>query len=116
MARELSTEEFWEIYELLPEKLQNAVFSHDTSESIMAACSTAGIQDGRERDVARFTGRVLLGLIPPEEFAATLEKEVADLDSEQADTIATYIDRNVFEPIRSELNILYEKGKQRGTT
>jgi hypothetical protein len=107
MAKEYSKEQLWKLYEKLPQELKEAVFSEETSDSIWEACIKNKIEGNEISEVARYTGRVLLGILPPAEFRETLEKEVK-LDKEQAKKVAQEINRFVFYPVKSSLEVLYE--------
>ena len=76
MPEEYTKEQFWKLYEKLPQELKEAIFSEETADSIWDICSKNGIDDERVSEVARYTGRVLMGLLPPDELEETLEKEL----------------------------------------
>ena len=76
MQKEYSKEELWKIYDKLPEELKEVIFSEGTSDNIFNICSRNGIADERISKVAKYVGRVLMGLLPPNEFLETLEKEL----------------------------------------
>lgn len=106
---EYSKEQLWKIYELLPDELKTAIFAEETAENISTACNIAGINREKISEVARLTGHVLMGLLPPEEFSETLEKEVG-LDSEKAKRVSHQITRLIFNPLKESLARLYEEG------
>jgi len=107
MAKEYSREELWKLYEKIPQELKETIFSEETAVSIAEICGRNEIEDERISEIARYTGRVLLGILPPDEFQATLEKEVA-LKKEVAKTVAQEINRFVFYPVRGALEQLYK--------
>jgi hypothetical protein len=107
MAKEYSPEEVWKLYEKIPEELKEAIFSEETAESIWRICTRNGIEDEKISGVARFTGRVLLGLLPPNELQETLEKEL-NLEKEVAESVAREIQRYIFYPVRIDLAELYK--------
>ena len=104
---QIPKEEFWKIYKLLPDSLQEAIFSEDTANAIAKACSLAGIEDGLiEQKVGEITGDVLLGLLPPKEFKSALVEE-AGISENKAQKISQYINMRVFLPVQEELEKLY---------
>ena len=107
MPKKYSKEEIWKLYEKLPEELKEAVFSETTAESIWEICERNGIEDDRISEIARFAGRVLMGILPPDELQETLEKEL-ELDKERAKKISQEINRFIFYPVKSTLGELYK--------
>ncbi len=111
MPEQLSKDEFWKIYELLPEDLKDAIFSVETADNIALACKMAGVEDERESKVAKLVGLALLGLIPPDEFPAALKQE-AELNAEEAKKVSHQIQRLIFSRVKDSLAILYGKESQ----
>ena len=103
-----SKEELWKIYKMLPEDLKTAIFSAETAENISLACTIAGIKDKRVSEVARYTGRVLMGLLSPKEFVKVLEEKVG-IEPDRAKRVAHQITRLVFNPVKESLTVLYEE-------
>ena len=104
MSTKYSKDELWDVYEKLPEELQEAIFSADTAEHIKQACKRADVDKNSE--VARFTGQVLMGLLTPKEFKQTL-KEDLELSEKQIKGVYREINRFVFMPVRETLSALY---------
>jgi hypothetical protein len=107
MPREYSLDETWKLYEKLPEELKEAIFSETTAESIWNICERNEIPGEKISEVAKYTGRVLLGLLPPNEFQETLEKELG-IEREKAKMITREITRYVFFPVKASLEELYK--------
>jgi hypothetical protein len=107
MAKEYSQEKLWKLFEQLPQELKETVFSKQTAESVVEVCSANGIEDERISEIARYTGRVLMGILPLDEFETTIKKELK-LTTEEAKKIAQEINRFVFYPVRSALEQLYQ--------
>jgi len=107
MPKEYSKEQLWKLYEKIPQELKEAIFSEDTAESIWEICSRNGIEDERISEIARYTGRVLLGILPPADFQETLEKELK-LGKEVAKKVSQEINRFIFYPVKSSLEELYK--------
>jgi hypothetical protein len=98
-------EQFWKLYEKLPEELQGAVFSVETADNIWNVCENNNIDEVSE--IAKLVGNVLLGVLAPEDFQATLEKELK-LEKETAKKTTQEINRFIFYPVRVELEKLYQ--------
>ena len=103
---EYTKEQLWKLYEKLPEELKDAIFSEETANSIGTICERNKIEDEKVSEVAKYTGRVLLGILPPSEFSATLEKEVR-LEKEVVKKVSQEINRFIFYPVKSSLEELY---------
>jgi len=101
-------EQLWELYENLPQELKGIIFSEKTADIIYNSCFRNGVKD-REKisEVAKNTGYVLLGLIPPEELQNILKKEIK-LKEEVAKKIFSEINRFIFYPVKEILEKLYE--------
>lgn len=109
MPQNLTQEQYWQLFEKLPDELKSLILAEETAKNVFDIC------EGNEADieiipeVARYTGRVLLGLIPPDEFQKVLEKNL-ELNGETAKNIAQEINRFIFAPAKASLEKLYETG------
>ncbi len=108
MAKEYTKEELWKLYKKLPEELKETVFSETTANNIFNICARNGIEDDRTSKIARFVGHVLIGLLPPDEFQETLEKELR-LEVDPAKKVAREIFRFIFYPVKTILEEVYKK-------
>lgn len=110
MLQEYSKDDLWNIYEKLPQELKEAIFSDKTASSIDEICSRNNIDEGEKiSEVARFIGRVLLGLLSPNKLTEVLEKELK-LKKEVAKETSQQIERIVFYPVKASLENLYGTG------
>jgi len=107
MPKKYTSEQFWKLYEKLPQELKGAIFSEETAESILDICSRNGIEDERISEIARHIGRVLLGILPPTDFQETLEEELS-LEREIAKGISEEVERYIFHPVKAELEEIYK--------
>jgi hypothetical protein len=107
MEKEYTKEELWKIFEKLPDELKEAIFSGETAENIFNICSRNGIEDERMSKVAKYVGRVLMGLLPPNEFEEILEKEVG-IEKEVAKSIRRDVEMLIFYPVKKQLEEIYK--------
>lgn len=107
MAEEYTKEQLWKLYEKLPQELKEAVFSEKTAESIGRVCDKNGIKEKKISEVARYIGRVLLGILPPAELQEILETELK-LKKSVAKKVIQEINRFIFYPVKSSLEELYK--------
>ncbi len=105
---EYPQEQVWKIYEQLPDDLKDAVFSEQTAKSISNVCEKNNITDEKQvSQIAKLTGDVILGLLPPQELQQSLEQEVK-LNPEIAKKISFGMHRFIFFPVKHSLNALYQ--------
>lgn len=109
MPEEYTKEQLWKLYEKLPDILKEAILSTDNADHIYDICTRNGIEDNRMSDIAHYTGHVLMGLLSPEDFQTTLEREL-NLEVEVAKRIAHEINRYIFFPVKESLAVLYKVG------
>jgi hypothetical protein len=108
MKEVIKKEEVWKIYKALPESLQEAIFSEDTSEAIWNIARLYNIK--KVPVLAKNVGDVLLGLLPPEEFQEAIEKELG-IDKDIAKKITRQVEHFIFNPVKEDLEILYHPEK-----
>jgi len=107
MPEEYLREQLWKLYEKLPEELKEAIFSVETADNIDNICQRNKVEEKKVPEVAKYTGRVLMGLLPPDEFENALVKEVK-LKAEIAKNVAREITRFIFFPVKEVLSQLYQ--------
>jgi len=104
----LTPEDYWKIYKTLPQDLKEAIFSEDTAEAIWNICRLCNINNVSK--VAELVGDVLCGLLPPSEFKEKIIKEL-NIDEQTANKLFLYIQHYVFDPVRDDLEKLYEEAQ-----
>lgn len=102
MQRTITKDQFWSVYNILPEPLKNAVFAEETAENIFNACVESGVEDARISSIAQQAGHVLLGVIPLREFRLVLDLDMK-LDPTASESIYNKINDTVFTPVGSHL-------------
>lgn len=107
MPKKYLPEQIEKILQNLPEELKEAVFSMETADAIWEICSRQGVLDERMTKIAECVGYVLMGLLTPEDFQETLEKEVK-LKKDTAKKLAQEINRFIFYPVKPALEQLYK--------
>jgi hypothetical protein len=104
MPLKYTQEQLWKSFEKLPEELKTAVFSNETADIIWNTCDKNDIQEVPK--VAEKVGYVLMGIIPPEDFQKTLEKEI-QIEKEKSKKAAYEINRLIFYPVKTALESLF---------
>lgn len=106
MNKNYLKEEFWKLYQKLPQELKDALFAEETGNNTYEICKRNEIEENLD-DVVDLVGQVLVGVLPPSEFQETLEKELK-LKKEVAKKVAQEINRFIFYPVRASLEELYK--------
>ena len=68
MVQETDQKQFWKLYKELPKELKDAISSMETANSIEEICERYNITDKRVTDIANLVGKVLLGLLMPDQL------------------------------------------------
>ncbi len=105
---EYTKEFFWDVYKTLPEDLKEAIFSEKNNQIIYNTCSGLGLDEDQTAIVAKYTGRVLMGLLPLKEFSVTLELEL-NIPEGLAEKIDYEITLGIFKHLRVSLTKLDEQ-------
>ncbi|MEK9135134.1 MAG: hypothetical protein AAB451_02445 [Patescibacteria group bacterium] len=106
MLKKYTSEQFWKLYEKLPQELKDALFADETGNNIYEVCQRNEIGENLE-DIVDLVGQVLAGVLAPDDFQGILEKELK-LEKETAKKTAQEINRFIFYPVRTELEKLYQ--------
>lgn len=105
---EFTKEFFWDTYKTLPEELKEAIFDEKNNQIIYNICSRLGLDENQTSLVAKYTGRVLLGLLSIRDFAVTLELEL-NINETLSSKVSLEIDNAIFKHLRLALNKLEEQ-------
>lgn len=105
--KEYSQEQVWKVYEKLPDELKEAIFSETTANDISDICSRNGLSEKQISEAALYTGRVLLGILHPDDLQRTFEEEMF-LSEDTSRKIVQEINRFVFHPIKTALGEIYK--------
>ncbi len=98
-------EQLQELYKYLPEDLQKAFFSEEIGGKIKEIClKNETDNEDIVFEVTKNIGYVFLGLLPPNELQASLEKE---LKLKNAENITSEITEAIFLPLKNSLEKLY---------
>jgi len=106
MLGEYTKEDFWKLYKKLPQEIKDALFAEETGNNIFEICRRNKIAKNLD-EIVNYTGQVLLGVLPPEEFQEILEKKLK-IGKEEAKKINREIFRFIFYPIKTSLEELYK--------
>ena len=101
----MDKKELFKLYDKLPEELQDLMSSKEMGDSLEDICTKYDILSYLY-EINDYVGNVLLGLLPPNEFEETIQKELK-MEKEKAKKITREINRFVFYPVKSSLEDLY---------
>src|SRR6056297_334514 len=106
MTEEYTQEEYWALFDNLPEELKEAVVSPQTAKEISNICDKNNIDN--VRIVAEIIGEVLLGVLSPEDnLVIKLEKRL-DITTKKAKQIKKEAIMFILHPVKKSLEALYE--------
>lgn len=106
MPKKYTSEQFWKLYEKLPQELKNALFSEGTGDNIYEICERYEVEENLE-GIVDCVGQVLAGILTPENLEKTLEQDLK-IEKETAEKIVQEINRFIFYPVKAELAELYK--------
>jgi len=107
MAKKYTSEQFWKLYANLPQELKDALFAEETGNNTYEICERNEIAE-KLGDVVDYIGQVLVGVLPPDDFQETLEKDLG-IEKETAKKVTREINRFIFYPVKMSLEELYKK-------
>jgi hypothetical protein len=98
---------------MISERVVELISAEETSSLISDICEKNDLEDEKKiEDVAYRIGLVLLGKLPPDSLANSLEREVG-MEAELANNIAQEINQSVFSQIKEELSEFYEANPEK---
>ena len=106
MPKKYTSEQFWNLYEKLPQELKDALFAEETGNNIYEICQRNEIEDNLNQ-IVEYVSQVLVGVLAPEDFQEILGKELK-LKKEVTKKVAQEINRFIFYPVKPALEQLYE--------
>ncbi len=101
----MDKKQFFKLYSKLPKEIQDLLTSSELGDDLEKTCDKYNVVEGFYF-LFKYVGDVLLGLLPPNEFEETIQKEL-NIDQKKAKNITREINRFVFYPIKSLLEDLY---------
>lgn len=106
MPTKLSKDQFWKLYEGLPQELKDSIFAVETGEYIEEICTKYSTENNLS-SIVDLVGQVLLGVVLPEDFQTILEKELK-IKKDVAKNVAHEINRFIFYPVKESLAGLHK--------
>ena len=107
MAQQYTPQQLEERFQKLPPPLKDAVLSPDTADKIFDIGKKNGLSIEQIGILAEETGRIILGLTHPEEFAASLKDRLAVSDV-VCQAIAADINHQILFPLRDLLQSTHQ--------
>lgn len=106
MAKPYTTEQFWQIYETLPQDIQDALWAPETGDNIADIVTKNGL-DQYHDEIVDLCGAVFLGFTLPHDIQAELEK--LGIAPETAKIAAQQLNGLLFYPIKPGLQQLHRQ-------
>ncbi|MDD4409129.1 MAG: hypothetical protein PHW52_00570 [Candidatus Pacebacteria bacterium] len=111
MDKEYTKDYFWEIYKQLPEELKDALFSDKNNELVTHICVQSGLKEEQVSIVAKYVGRVIMGLLPLDELPITIELEL-NISQDLSSQINRQIYISIFKHLRVSLNKINNRNSE----
>lgn len=105
MTSQYTKEQFWKLYEKLPQELKDALFSEETGNNIYETCKRNNVGSHLE-EIVELVGQVLVGLLSPQDFPQALQE--LKIKEDVAQKISKEINRFVFYPVKPALEQLHQ--------
>lgn len=104
---EYNQEQLWGLFNVLPKKLKDAIFSEETADVISNICKEHKIEDTQKSKIAELVGDSLMGLLPPNKLHEYIKTETG-IEQAEAEKVALAINRFILYPVKEALGSLYE--------
>src|SRR3989344_3825390 len=104
--KNFTEEQIAQMYDNLPEDLNEAVFSVDMSEVVEKIGRGHQLSIDKIGDLANETGMVMLGVTHPNEFIGNLADRL-EVDKEKARAIGGEINEQIFKKVRESLRKIH---------
>ncbi len=105
MVKKYTSEQFWKLYDKLPQELKDTLFAEETGNNIYETCKRNNVLN-HHQEIIDYVGQVLLGVLPSEDFQKLLTQELK-INKEVAKKVNQEINRFIFYPVRPLLEELY---------
>lgn len=104
MTKPYTKEQFWKLYEKLPQELKDALWAEETGDTIYEVSKRYGAAEHLE-EIVKLAGAVLIGLLLPQDFQKETQK--LGVKKEASEKIARELNRFVFYPVKPALEQLH---------
>lgn len=106
MVEKYTKEQFWKLYEKLPQELKDIIFAEETGDNIYDICKRNEVLENIGQ-IVEYVGQVLVGILPPADLQGFLERELK-LNQEMSKKVTQEINRFIFYPVKTSLEELYK--------
>lgn len=104
---EYNQKQLWGLFNVLPDKLKDAIFSEETANAISDICQKHQIEDNQKSEIAKLVGDSLMGLLPPDKLHESIQAQIG-IEQAEAEKIALEINRFILYPAKEALSSLYK--------
>jgi len=106
--KQYTAEEIQQRFETLPQEIKDAIASTDVHDSLKAISTKYGLHIDQQGELVDLVGLVMLGLSPAKDFVSDFS-QVTGVNTAVAQKIATEINAQVLDKIRSSMRAFEEK-------
>ena len=105
IAQQYTQDQFWKVFDKLPEKIQDALLSSQTFDTVNAIAKSNGVPNRATR-IIYYVDLILMGIVPITLLRETIQEE-SGIREELARKIATEIRDKIFMPVAEELRQIH---------
>ncbi len=106
MLKKYTNEEYWKLYEELPEKIKKTFWEDDISNRIENMAERHNLDSEKMSKVTQITTHLLLGVLPPSQIDSVIKKEVA-FDEDKSKALSNEFKRSIIYPMQHLLREIY---------
>lgn len=110
MPKPYTTEQFWQMYETLPEEIKNALWAPETGDNIAGIIEKNALDEYHD-DIVDLCSQVFVGVVLPQQLARELEK--LGIPTETAQMAAQQLNALVFYPAKLGLEKLHKQAGEK---
>lgn len=106
MPHDYTPEQLRDIYRLVPEDIQEAIFSIDTTEKIQTIGKKYNLHIDQVGSLAHQVGLLMLGITKPNHFINEIALDM-HITPQKASEVAQEVNEQIFKPIRESLKKIH---------
>jgi len=99
--KKITKEEFWGLYEMLPESLQNQLFSPKSAAAIQRTLEKHNLIGDKGQHIPELVGSILLGVTPEDNLVKELK--ALGFNKQKAEAVGDDIYNAILKPVRIDL-------------
>lgn len=108
MVQRYGPEEFWELYENIPEKVQKVFWDEDIRDRLDKIAERFNLNESQKEEISIITAHLFLGTVPPSQIYPIIEEDF-NLGKGFAERLSNEFIRFIVYPTQPLLRELYKE-------